>query len=74
MHQVPIVTFGDIFRIILAFILPPLAVATQVGVSGAFWLNLVFWLLSFGALGLPVMGIMWPVAIIHAIYIIVTRK
>lgn len=67
-------TFGDIFRIILAFILPPLAVATQVGLSGAFWLNLVFWLLSFGALGLPVMAIMWPVAIAHAIYIIITRK
>ncbi|MBE9171614.1 YqaE/Pmp3 family membrane protein [Cyanobium sp. LEGE 06143] len=67
-------TVGDIFRIILAFILPPLAVATQVGFSGPFWLNLVFWLLSFGALGLPLMGIMWPVAIIHAIYIIITRK
>jgi uncharacterized membrane protein YqaE (UPF0057 family) len=73
-YQVPVVTFGDILRIIIAFILPPLAVATQVGLSGAFWLNLVFWLLSFGALGLPVMGIMWPVAIIHAIYIIVTRR
>ncbi|MFY8149292.1 MAG: YqaE/Pmp3 family membrane protein [Prochlorococcaceae cyanobacterium] len=67
-------TFGDIFRIILAFILPPLAVATQVGLKGVFWLNLVFWLLSFGAFGLTLMGIMWPVAVIHAIYIIVTRK
>ncbi|MFM7675412.1 MAG: YqaE/Pmp3 family membrane protein [Synechococcus sp.] len=67
-------TIGDIFRIILAFILPPLAVATQVGVKGVFWLNLVFWLLSFGAFGLPVMGVMWPVAVVHAIYIIVTRK
>ena len=67
-------TVGDIFRIILAFILPPFAVATQVGFSGAFWLNLVFWLLSFGALGLPVMGIMWPVAIVHAITIIITRR
>jgi hypothetical protein len=45
-----------------------------VGFTGAFWLNLVFWLLSFGALGLPVMAIMWPVAIAHAIYIIITRK
>lgn len=67
-------TFGDIFRIIIAFILPPLSVATQVGLSGAFWLNLIFWLLSLGALGLPLMGIMWPVAVIHAIYICVTRK
>lgn len=67
-------TFGDIFRIIIAFILPPLSVATQVGLSGAFWLNLIFWLLSLGALGLPLLGIMWPVAVIHAIYICVTRK
>ena len=67
-------TFGDIFRIIIAFILPPLSVATQVGLSGAFWLNLIFWLLSLGALGLPLMGIMWPVAVIHVIYICVTRK
>ncbi|WP_399244420.1 YqaE/Pmp3 family membrane protein [Synechococcus sp. CS-1324] len=60
--------------IILAFILPPFAVATQVGFSGAFWLNLLFWLLSFGFFGLPLLGVMWPVAVIHAIYIIVTRK
>jgi len=67
-------TLGDLLRIILAFILPPLAVATQVGLTGAFWLNLLFWLLSFGGLGLPFMAIMWPVAVIHAIYICVTRK
>ncbi len=67
-------TFGDIFRIIVAFILPPLAVATQVGFTGAFWLNLVFWLLSFGAFGLPLMAVMWPVAVVHALFIIVTRK
>ena len=36
--------------------------------------NLVFWLLSFGAFGLPLMAVMWPVAVIHAIYIIVTTK
>ena len=67
-------TVGDILRIILAFILPPLAVATQVGLTGAFWLNLIFWLLSFGGLGLPLLAIMWPVAVIHAIDICVTRK
>ncbi|WP_259702880.1 YqaE/Pmp3 family membrane protein [Cyanobium sp. ULC082] len=44
------------------------------GFSGAFWLNLLFWLLSFGFFGLPLLGVMWPVAVIHAIYIIVTRK
>jgi len=33
---------ADLLRIILAFFLPPLAVATQVGVqAGAFWLNLI---------------------------------
>ena len=67
-------TAGDILRIILAIFLPPLAVFTQVGVTGPFWLNLVLWLLSFGFLGLPVLGILWPVAFIHAIYIIITRK
>ncbi len=67
-------TLMDILRIILAFILPPLAVATQVGISGAFWLNLVFWLLSFGAFGLPLMAVMWPVAVVHALYIILSRK
>ena len=67
-------TLGDLLRIILAFFLPPLAVASQVGLTGAFWLNLIFWLLSFGAFGLPLMGIMWPVAVIHAIFICVTRK
>ena len=43
---------ADLLRIILAFFLPPLAVATQVGVqASAFWLNLIFWLFSFGGLG-----------------------
>ena len=66
---------ADLLRIILAFFLPPLAVATQVGVQASpFWLNLIFWLFSFGGLGLPVLAIMWPVAVIHALYIIFTRK
>ena len=48
---------ADLLRIILAFFLPPLAVATQVGVqASAFWLNLIFWLFSFGGLGLPGRG------------------
>jgi len=42
-------------------------VATQVGLAGAFWLNLIFWMLGFGGLGLPLLAIMWPVAVIHAI-------
>ena len=66
---------ADLLRIILAFFLPPLAVATQVGIqAGAFWLNLIFCLFSFGELGLPLLAIMWPVAVIHALYIIITRK
>ena len=52
-------TLGDLLRIILAFFLPPLAVASQVGLTGAFWLNLLFWLLSFGGLGLPLLAVMW---------------
>ena len=69
------VMLADLLRIILAFFLPPLAVATQVGVqASAFWLNLIFWLFSFGGLGLPVLAIMWPVAVVHALYIIITRK
>ena len=51
---------ADLLRILLAFFLPPLAVATQVGVQPGFWLNLIFWLFSFGGLGLPVLAIMWP--------------
>ena len=67
-------TPGDILRIMLAFFIPPLGVFTQVGATKPFWINLVLWLLSFGFLGLPVLGILWPVAFIHAIYIIITRK
>jgi uncharacterized membrane protein YqaE (UPF0057 family) len=67
-------TVGDILRILLAFILPPLAVATQVGFKGPFWLNLVLWLLSFGVFGLPLLAVFWPLAVIHAIYVIITTK
>jgi hypothetical protein len=45
-----------------------------VGLTGPFWLNLVLWVLSSGFLGLPVLGILCPVAFIHAIYIIITCK
>ncbi|APD49257.1 MULTISPECIES: YqaE/Pmp3 family membrane protein [unclassified Synechococcus] len=70
-------TVGDILKIILAFILPPLAVATQVGFTGAFWLNLPFWLVGICAKWLPMIGlllVLYPIAIIHAIYIILARK
>ena len=52
----------DIIRIILAILLPPLGVFLQVGLGGAFWLNILLTILGY----IP--------GIIHAIYIIVTRK
>ncbi|WP_434679303.1 YqaE/Pmp3 family membrane protein [Pseudomonas sp. R1-18] len=52
----------DIIRIIFAILLPPLGVFLQVGLGGAFWLNILLTLLGY----IP--------GIIHAIYIIVTRK
>jgi len=52
---------GDILKIILAFILPPLGVLMEVGLSLHFWLNIVLTLFGF----IP--------GIIHAIYIIATR-
>ncbi|MFW6732780.1 MAG: YqaE/Pmp3 family membrane protein [Synechococcus sp.] len=68
-------TAGDILTVlVLAFFLPPLAVYTQVGAKRPYWINLVLWLLSFGFLGLPVLGILWPVAFIHAVWVILTVK
>ncbi len=55
-------TGGDIFRILLAVILPPVGVATQVGFSGQFWLNVLLTLLGY----IP--------GIIHAVWIIATRR
>ncbi|MDF2641759.1 MAG: hypothetical protein K0R45_1031 [Pseudomonas sp.] len=52
----------DIIRIIFAILLPPLGVFLQVGLGGAFWLNILLTLLGY----IP--------GIIHAVYIIVTRK
>ncbi|MEX0648101.1 MAG: YqaE/Pmp3 family membrane protein [Balneolaceae bacterium] len=48
----------DILRIIFAIILPPLGVFLTVGLTGAFWLNILFTLLGF----IP--------GIIHAVYVI----
>jgi len=55
-------TGGDVFRLILAIILPPLGVFTQVGFSLHFWLNILLTLLGY----IP--------GIIHAIWIIATRR
>lgn len=52
---------GDILRIILAILLPPLGVALQVGLSAQFWLNILLTLLGY----IP--------GIVHAVYIIARR-
>ena len=51
----------DLLRIIAAVILPPLGVFLQVGIGGAFWLNILLTLLGY----IP--------GIIHAVYIIAKR-
>ncbi|SDS26653.1 Uncharacterized membrane protein YqaE, homolog of Blt101, UPF0057 family [Halopseudomonas xinjiangensis] len=51
----------DIVRLIFAIILPPVGVFMQVGLSGAFWLNILLTLLGY----VP--------GIIHAVYIILKR-
>jgi uncharacterized membrane protein YqaE (UPF0057 family) len=52
----------DVIRIILAILLPPLGVFLQVGIGTQFWINILLTLLGY-----------FP-GIIHAIYIIGTRK
>lgn len=52
---------GDVIKIILAVILPPLGVFVEVGLTKHFWINLI--LVFFG----------FVPAIIHAVYIIATR-
>ena len=52
----------DILRIILAILLPPVGVFLQVGIGTQFWINILLTLLGY----IP--------GIIHAVYIIATRK
>ena len=52
----------DVVRILCAIFLPPLGVFLQVGLGLQFWLNILLTLLGY----IP--------GIIHAVYIIVTRK
>jgi uncharacterized membrane protein YqaE (UPF0057 family) len=54
-------TGGDIIRIVLAFLLPPLGVFLQVGLGFQFWLNILLTVLGF----IP--------GVVHALYIILTR-
>ncbi|WP_376692524.1 YqaE/Pmp3 family membrane protein [Wenzhouxiangella sp. EGI_FJ10409] len=52
---------GDLLKIILAIILPPLGVFLEVGIGKHFWINIILTLLGF----IP--------GIIHAVYIIASR-
>ena len=49
--MLPLMTCGDIFRIIIALFIPPLGVFTQVGLTQPFWINLVIYLFAEVALG-----------------------
>jgi len=51
----------DLIRIIAAIFLPPLGVFLQVGLGGAFWLNILLTLLG------------WLPGVIHAIWIVARR-
>lgn len=51
----------DLVRLLFAILLPPLGVFLQVGLRGAFWLNILLTLLGY----LP--------GIIHAVWIIARR-
>jgi uncharacterized membrane protein YqaE (UPF0057 family) len=51
----------DILKIILAILLPPLAVGLEVGLSLHFWLNVL----------LTILG--WLPGVIHAVYVIASR-
>lgn len=51
----------DFVRILIAILLPPLGVFLQVGIGGAFWLNILLTLLGY----IP--------GIVHAVWIIAKR-
>lgn len=51
----------DLIRILIAILLPPLGVFLQVGLAGAFWLNILLTLLGY----IP--------GIVHAVWIIAKR-
>lgn len=52
---------GDLLKIILAIILPPLGVFFEVGLGKHFWINIILTLFGF----IP--------GVIHAVYVIATR-
>lgn len=53
---------SDIIRIILSVLIPPLGVFLKVGISTPFWINIILTLLGY-----------FP-GVIHAVYIIASRK
>jgi uncharacterized membrane protein YqaE (UPF0057 family) len=61
LQRTPDGLFGDLFKILVAVILPPLGVFIEVGLGKHFWLNIVLTLLGF----IP--------GVIHAVYVIATR-
>ena len=54
--------------------MPPLGVFTQVGLTQPCWINLVIYLFVVGGFGLLVLFGMWQAAVIHALFVILTRK
>ncbi|WP_339743787.1 YqaE/Pmp3 family membrane protein [uncultured Rubinisphaera sp.] len=54
-------TLGDILKILLSVVLPPVGVFLEVGVGKHFWINILLTLLGY-----------FP-GIIHAVYIIAKR-
>lgn len=56
------VSTNDIIRLIVAFFIPPLGVALQVGLGFHFWLNLLLTFFGF-----------FP-GVIHAFYVILKEK
>lgn len=59
--MIPDTTGRKILLIILAIILPPVAVGLIKGLTAHFWINLLLTIISLGLLG-----------IIHALYIVLT--
>ena len=54
--------------------MPPLGVFAQVGLTQPCWINLVIYLFVVRGLGFPMLFGMWPAAVIHALFVILTRK
>lgn len=52
---------STVLLVILAILLPPLAVGLSRGITGQFWLNLVLTILGF-----------WILGVIHALFLILS--